>query len=724
MVDHHLFLQSSTSSSSISASTSNLSPSNAFDLHAPRTTRPSESPVWFPLAPPIPSNVEDANNGESFKNKAGDQTSKENETNKNANSTNGFWYLPNHFSGHLVPNLSSSQAQDQDENSIFTLTPNPHPYDIYLQRLSLASQFAQYLREIIFDRTEMTLSAGVSHNKLLSKLIGGFNKPDGLSCFVPFGGDQDDTRMKDGDQDEARFDDKEDNAEDEDEEKDGDSIETKTRNQLSRKLIDQMEVRKLNGFGSKIVSRLKEEMETKENLRKQRGGEETPTEDQRKTIETTFRLGNDFNVNDKKSKDSKPNLDWISTTSTLNPPSDSKKSLTLVSTIRQNFTLSEFITLFNKNLGPKLYSLLHAIDEDQVLSSPLFPNQIGIEDTFRSLKGKELFNQIKILSEGLLKRLEDELVIFENETLKPKSKESFKWLRYPLNIRLSIRIGWNNRISKQTKLSVELYEIEKLSFEKRSVKLIGIVTGLLKGLLKSNLSTEIVKQILKERGESDGNKSDEVEGLNLINLTATDLSKIRPSRGIGSFLNSNPSINNSHSLTSSSSSSSSSTATSSLQDSRKNLSSEPTSATSSKEFERSISRAFPDSKSHLKDEIDLSVLEELPEEIRNQILEQYGLSNHSSTTSSSSSFISNSKLNPFIGSSASNLGISSNNSSSKVNELVCETCGKKMDLWLQHDHDLYPILGLPAESRDIEDQSFDEWRDENEDEEIFPARNF
>jgi len=48
-----------------------------------------------------------------------------------------------------------------------------------------ATEIAKEIRQKIFDRTQLTASAGVSYNKFLAKTASEMNKPNGLSIIVP-----------------------------------------------------------------------------------------------------------------------------------------------------------------------------------------------------------------------------------------------------------------------------------------------------------------------------------------------------------------------------------------------------------------------------------------------------------------------------------------------------------------------------------------------------------
>lgn len=53
------------------------------------------------------------------------------------------------------------------------------------KRLMLGSHLASKIREEIFKQTSLTCSVGVSHNKLLAKLVGNMNKPNSQTVLAP-----------------------------------------------------------------------------------------------------------------------------------------------------------------------------------------------------------------------------------------------------------------------------------------------------------------------------------------------------------------------------------------------------------------------------------------------------------------------------------------------------------------------------------------------------------
>ena len=54
-----------------------------------------------------------------------------------------------------------------------------------LKGIGSATLVAQQIRDLIFERTQLTASAGVSYNKFLAKIASDLNKPNGLATILP-----------------------------------------------------------------------------------------------------------------------------------------------------------------------------------------------------------------------------------------------------------------------------------------------------------------------------------------------------------------------------------------------------------------------------------------------------------------------------------------------------------------------------------------------------------
>ncbi|KAI3488788.1 hypothetical protein L1887_47129 [Cichorium endivia] len=286
--------------------------------------------------------------------------------------------------------------------------------------------------------------------------------------------------------------------------------------------------------------------------------------------------------------------------------------------------------------------------------------QISIEDTYPypSLRGAAIHSEIHRLSLSLLRRLELELVLSEHNSSdsgsasqpvdvptdsgvvrdykdsipatasKPVKGKAASWVRYPLKLRLSVRQGWNNRVSKQAPMPVEIFELE----QPREVRA-GAMAKACKTLLRALIG------------------GDDVVGdaMNLINIAALELSEKRPQRALGSFF-----------------------------------------ASASAGTERSIGASFqkmPEAEAKTG-EIDAAVLASLPAELREEIMAEYGLD---------ASLIRDTGLRradrPWMVAPVQGDDVDDGTAS-----LRCATCGEAMEVWMQHDHELYPLLGLPVES--------------------------
>ncbi|KAK8170925.1 hypothetical protein BKA80DRAFT_186233, partial [Phyllosticta citrichinensis] len=95
--------------------------------------------------------------------------------------THGFAFDATAFAGTTFPSLTG----------LSTATESPSPSDItqaqdsLTLRLLLASHLARFLRNELEHHKNFTATAGISTNKLLSKLVGNLNKPIGQTTLLP-----------------------------------------------------------------------------------------------------------------------------------------------------------------------------------------------------------------------------------------------------------------------------------------------------------------------------------------------------------------------------------------------------------------------------------------------------------------------------------------------------------------------------------------------------------
>ena len=175
-----------------------------------------------------------------------------------------------------------------------------------------------------------------------------------------------------------------------------------------------------------------------------------------------------------------------------------------VGQVRTSTTLNEFLEWFGQRLGPRLWELLHGIDNSEVLPSPDFPKQISVEDSYPDNWTLEtMFQNLKTLTKSIIRRLDLEL------------QEEGTYVRFPKTIRLSMRNGWQNvRESKSARIPVELFDLS-LPTEKRVEAVLGIVGSLGKHIVA---------------GWAPGWK------IGVINVCVTDLVEEKPERGIKGFI--------------------------------------------------------------------------------------------------------------------------------------------------------------------------------------------
>ncbi|PWN35389.1 DNA/RNA polymerase [Meira miltonrushii] len=328
-------------------------------------------------------------------------------------------------------------------------------------------------------------------------------------------------------------------------------------------------------------------------------------------------------------------------------------------TLFDHTALSE---MFGERIATRLHALLHGIDDEPVIKAPDFPAQISIEDSYFGLPFEKVPEQFVKLGDSLLRRLELELMSHpdprqESEEEKVRKQEAeaemvevpldifgnprSTWLRYPLSLRLTTRQGYTNRISRQTRMPVEIFDISVPRIERAKV-LMHSCEALFRAVI-----------------QFEGNKG---MGIHLINLAAIDLSVHRPNQSIGGFFK------------------------------------QPVQArTPVVESRQIIEEPIPET-----NQIDMAFLMELPEDVRREVAQEYGIELPTEANQSAGS-----QYEPLSQSS-----ILSTQSSAST--MLCSHCGLSMSSWLQHDHERWPDTGLPHKHKD-EDMDDLDWDDEDDD---------
>lgn len=495
----------------------------------------------------------------------------------------GFEYQawPSDPPGHLHPNEAAEHLQRNQP-------------DWWQERMLVAARLAYYLRQRIADEVGLTCSAGIAPSKSLAKLVGALNKPNQQTAFCP-----PIASLASGLHSGAR------------------SIEANLQQHVNA-FLDPQDLRKLPGFGRVVVDKIRDHLHPSPNT-----------------------IAHQSNARSRSN--------FMEPTSISDDEEEKEKVKVTVGSARKMLSLQDMVGLFGEVVGTRLWTLVSGRDAEPVIPAPDFPLQLSIEDTFPypSLRGTSIHNEIRRLSMSLLRRLELELTTQGNapqEPLKPLSQETIikneavtirdyqeqpatatavgkgGWLRYPMKLRLSVRQGWNNRVSKQTKMPVEVFELDQPR-EARA----GAIAKACRGLLRALIGGDDVVG----------------DGMNLINIAALELSDKRPQRALGSFF-----------------------------------------AAGSSAAEVRISGTRMNGAAG----IDESFLASLPSELRDEIAEEYGIDLGPAQP------IDTAVHEDDVPRSAGGKG---KGKVASTAILSCSVCGQGMEVWMQHDHELYPLSGLP-----------------------------
>ncbi|KAK7430530.1 hypothetical protein QQZ08_002822 [Neonectria magnoliae] len=219
-------------------------------------------------------------------------------------------------------------------------------------RLLLGSHLAQYLRLRIEEQFGYTSTCGISTNKVLSKIVGGKNKPRNQTTLLAL---TDDAVVA---------------------------------------FVDQYPLRKIPGFGSKIVHVLESHVSSQDSEATQVGVDESAVTAREARLH--------------------PGISPATIESLLVGPGA------------------------ERGVGSRIWGLLHGVDPTEIKEASGVPTQISIEDTYP--KGLETLAQIleelHKVSYSLVRRMRvDLLVPVEN----PEVPGAQRWMARPKTLRLSIR---------------------------------------------------------------------------------------------------------------------------------------------------------------------------------------------------------------------------------------------------------------------------------------------
>ncbi|KAJ5393719.1 uncharacterized protein N7487_011360 [Penicillium crustosum] len=248
-------------------------------------------------------------------------------------------------------------------------------------RLLVASHLQGHIRSKLVHQIGFTATGGISTSKLLAKLVGNVHKPNGQTTLLP--------------------------------------PYTATEDNTSNvsKFLDDHEIRKIPGIGSRIAQKLKSHVTGQESV-----DEKVTVKDVRQSPG----MG-------------PPLLDRI-----LGGPGSVK------------------------GIGMRMWSILHGVDNSEVLEGRDVPTQISIEDSYGRLDTLEgVRRELVVLSRSLIRRVRTDLLDMSDDTA-PQGR----WRAHPRTLRLSTRprpppdLGTGrahsyNRISRSAPLPPFIFNLDE-----------------------------------------------------------------------------------------------------------------------------------------------------------------------------------------------------------------------------------------------------------------------
>ncbi|KAI8808681.1 hypothetical protein BJ742DRAFT_277740 [Cladochytrium replicatum] len=412
----------------------------------------------------------------------------------------GFTYVPYTVSGTLITPVSFIDRHLYAKNSFKSSEITHHT-----KSLMVASHIAEYLRKCIKEILGYTCSAGVAHNKMLAKLGTSVSKPNGQSIFIP--------QM-------CLY----------------DSI---SEADVVLAYMKDVELRRIPGFGTKIIHILTEKMNSHE-------------------IEKWC-----FNTqtNDTELADS--------------GVTSRELSRLFVKDILSRCTEEQFVDWLGQKQGTQLHDLCLGIDNSQVLPEK-HPSQISVEDSFQScttiLEAENRMHNLIIL---LLERLEEEelsdieggtplwakhaLVCWKASEIAPgwelntsrKGKETLRnvrsatlsssvrisnqWKRHARTIRLTIRQNGLSRESRSSAIPTEFFNVNITHSSRASMLVEATLRPLLKKMLvKSHTLLSIQSKSKRPRTSSKSRDIPQAPPFNitLINICATNFFPGNPEQSL------------------------------------------------------------------------------------------------------------------------------------------------------------------------------------------------
>ncbi|CAG8904795.1 unnamed protein product [Penicillium egyptiacum] len=282
--------------------------------------------------------------------------------------TAGFSYDATRFQGSTFPAAEAASITEKEPSSLE-------------MRLLVASHLQGHIRSKLEHEIGFTATGGISTSKMLAKLVGNVHKPNGQTTLLP--------------------------------------PYTATANNTSNvfHFLDDHEIRKIPGIGSRIAQKLKSHITGQESV------------DEKITVKGVRQFPGM----------GPPLLDRI-----LGGPGSVK------------------------GIGMRMWSILHGIDNSEVLEGRDVPTQISIEDSYGRLDTLEsVRRELVVLSRSLIRRVRTDLLDMSDDNV-PQGR----WRAHPRTVRLSTRprppsdLGGgrtysSNRISRSAPLPPFIFNLEE-----------------------------------------------------------------------------------------------------------------------------------------------------------------------------------------------------------------------------------------------------------------------
>ncbi|KDN46619.1 DNA/RNA polymerase [Tilletiaria anomala UBC 951] len=623
-------------------------------------------------------------------------------------SHNGFWYVaePDRVPGHVLPSPASNSRQGLGLSSALQQAE-----DLYATRLRIGTHLALHLRDMIEREVGLTLSAGVAHCKMAAKMVGAINKPNKQTLWLPVAPAAQSAAAGRG---LGRRDEVEREAE--------------ARDALLRAFLDPLDIRKVNSFGSAIVQTLEDDIAGKKRVNPNvavrdsgtvRQAEQrvegqrpwdAPSDERPLTVSLVCsyfdaasfdvlfgeRLGQRLWAL-LQGRDDEPVV----------PAPEFPAQIGVEDTFPRGGIAGDEVVRQVQTLALSLLRRLEVElleDEEEVEED----HKSGIAGIKR-LKEQRFICKSEVIHEqgfnGIVKtyhEIEDEE---EEETEKETEeatkvshiKPKVKWKRYPTNLRLSIRQGWKNRTSKQGKVPVGIFDrsisdspCEKSAKARSRQERAQLIAQTCMAMFRAMVANGTISTSNGARGTASAaavatRLGGDVNSINLINITAFDLSKRKPSRSIGTLLGASGAKNRTRPNASASSAASVA----------KDTVGEGTLDDKAVVDVHVFLRLPPDLQAEIMQSTSLDGAQRAA--LRKAISQPVAESSAAAASlghgpgaeqiqlaSHSASFVE--PLAPFQTRKAPATGSSAT--------IVCPTCGMEMLVFMQHDHDRWPATGL------------------------------